>query len=296
MARVALGFIGLGAMGGRITKRLLDAGYQVTGHNRTSSKARWLLDAGMRWANTPREAAEASDIVFTMVTNTAALEAVVQGSDGVLAGLQPGKVYVDMSTVSPAKSRELAEQVAARNARMLDAPVSGSPITLEQGQLSMMAGGDREIFERVKPVLEAIAPTVNYVGTNGQAVLMKIAVNLNLQVQITAFSEALLLAQKGGIPRATALKVLLDSVIASPSLKYRTPFILNEPDEAWFNVNMMQKDMQLALDMGRQFDVPLPTVAVSNEFLTAARAMGLAEHDFFIVYRVLAKLAGMDAE
>jgi len=199
-----------------------------------------------------------------------------------------------MSTVSPAKSRELADQVAARGARMLDTPVSGSPITLEQGQLSMMVGGDRETFERVRPVLEAIAPTVNYVGANGQAVLMKIAVNLNLQVQIMAFSEALLLAEKGGIPRETALKVLLDSVIASPSLKYRTPFILNEPDEAWFNVNMMQKDMLLALDMGRKFDVPLPTVAVSNEFLTTARAMGLAEHDFFIVYKVLAKMAGME--
>jgi 3-hydroxyisobutyrate dehydrogenase len=295
MARVALGFIGLGAMGGRVTKRLLDAGYEVTGHNRTSSKAQWLVDAGLRWANSPREVAEASDIVFTMVTNTAALEAVVYGPNGVLEALRPGKVYIDMSTVSPTKSRALSEQVAARGARMLETPVSGSPITLEQGQLSMMVGGDRETFDLVKPVLEAIAPTVNYVGTNGQAVLMKIAVNLNLQVQITAFSEALLLAEKGGIPRAMALKVLLDSVIASPSLKYRTPFILNEPDEAWFNVNMMQKDMQLALDMGRALGVPLPTVAVSNEFLTAARAMGLAEHDFYIVFKVLARMAGVEA-
>ena len=294
MARVALGFIGLGAMGGRVTKRLLDAGYEVVGFNRTPAKAQWLLAAGMRWASTPREVAESVEIVFTMVTNTDALATVVQGPNGVLAGLRPGKVYIDMSTVSPAKSRELADQVAARGARMLDTPVSGSPITLEQGQLSMMVGGDRETFERVRPVLEAIAPTVNYVGANGQAVLMKIAVNLNLQVQIMAFSEAMLLAEKGGIPRATALKVLLDSVIASPSLKYRTPFILNEPVEAWFNVNMMQKDMLLALDMGRQFDVPLPTVAVSNEFLTAARAIGLAEHDFFIVYKVLAKMAGIE--
>jgi len=294
MARVALGFIGLGAMGGRVTKRLLDAGYDVVGFNRTPAKAQWLLAAGMRWASTPREVAESVEIVFTMVTNTDALATVVQGPNGVLAGLRPGKVYIDMSTVSPAKSRELADQVAARGARMLDTPVSGSPITLEQGQLSMMVGGDRETFERVRPVLEAIAPTVNYVGANGQAVLMKIAVNLNLQVQIMAFSEAMLLAEKGGIPRATALKVLLDSVIASPSLKYRTPFILNEPVEAWFNVNMMQKDMLLALDMGRQFDVPLPTVAVSNEFLTAARAIGLAEHDFFIVYKVLAKMAGIE--
>ncbi|HEU5441926.1 MAG TPA: NAD(P)-dependent oxidoreductase [Ktedonobacterales bacterium] len=294
MAQVALGFIGLGAMGSRVTKRLLDAGYQVTGYNRTRSKAQWLVDAGMRWVDSPREVAEASEIIFTMVTNTAALEAVTQGPNGLLAGLQAGKVYVDMSTVSPAKSRELASLVAARGARMLDAPVSGSPLTLEQGQLSTMVGGDPETFERAKPVLQAFAPTVNYVGTNGQAVLMKIAVNLNLQVQIMAFFEGLLLAQKGGIPRETALKVLLDSVIASPSLKYRTPFIFNEPAEAWFNVNMMQKDMLLALEMGRQLDVPMPTVAVSNEFLTAARAMGLAEHDFHVVYKVLAKMAGIE--
>jgi 3-hydroxyisobutyrate dehydrogenase-like beta-hydroxyacid dehydrogenase len=294
MARVALGYIGLGAMGGRVAKRLLDAGYQVTGYNRTPAKAQWLLDAGLQWADTPRAVAERSDIVFTMVTNTVALESVVEGPNGILAGLRPGKIYIDMSTVSPEKSRAIAKQVAACGAHMLDTPVSGSPITLEQGQLSMMVGGDRDIFEQAKPVLQAIAPTVNHVGTNGQAVLMKIAVNLNLQVQMMAFCEALLLAEKAGIARATALKVLLDSVIASPSLKYRTPFILEKPEEAWFNVNMMQKDMQLALDLGRQFDVPMPTVAISNEFLTAARAMGLAEHDFFIVYEVLAKMAGID--
>jgi 3-hydroxyisobutyrate dehydrogenase-like beta-hydroxyacid dehydrogenase len=290
-----LGFVGLGAMGGRVTKRLLDAGHTVVGYNRTRAKAQWLLDIGLRWGESPRAVAAAADVTFSMVTNTAALEAVVEGPDGILAGLGAGKVYVDMSTVSPAKSRAVAEQVAARGARMLDAPVSGSVVTLEEGRLSMMVGGDPATFQRVKPILEAIAPTVNYVGSNGQAVLMKIAVNLNLQVQVMAFCEGLLLAEKGGIPRATAMKVLLDSVIASPALKYRMPFILDEPDEAWFDVNMMQKDMNLALEMGRQLDVPLPTVAVSNEFLTAARALGLARHDFFIVYKVLAKLAGLES-
>jgi 3-hydroxyisobutyrate dehydrogenase-like beta-hydroxyacid dehydrogenase len=290
-----LGFVGLGAMGGRVTKRLLDAGHTVVGYNRTRARAQWLLDVGLRWGESPRAVAAAADVTFSMVTNTAALEAVVEGPDGILAGLGAGKVYVDMSTVSPAKSRAVAEQVAARGARMLDAPVSGSVVTLEEGRLSMMVGGDPTTFQRVKPILEAIAPTVNYVGSNGQAVLMKIAVNLNLQVQVMAFCEGLLLAEKGGIPRATAMKVLLDSVIASPALKYRMPFILDEPDEAWFDVNMMQKDMNLALEMGRQLDVPLPTVAVSNEFLTAARALGLARHDFFIVYRVLAKLAGVES-
>ncbi|HLX39427.1 MAG TPA: NAD(P)-dependent oxidoreductase [Ktedonobacteraceae bacterium] len=289
-----LGFVGLGAMGGRVTKRLLNAGHTVTGYNRTKSKAQWLLDAGMQWGETPRSVAETADVVFTMVTNTSALHEVVGGEDGILAGLSAGKVYIDMSTVSPAISKRIAAQVAEKGARMLDSPVSGSVITLEQGNLSLMVGGEEATFEQVKPILLDIGPKVNYVGSNGLAVLMKIAINLNLQVQMLAFSEGMLLAEKGGIPRETALEVMLNSVIASPSLKYRTPFILNMPDEAWFNVNMMQKDMLLALELGRELDVPLPTVSASNEYLTAARAMGLAKQDFAIVYKVLAKMSGLD--
>ena len=289
-----LGYIGLGAMGGRVTKRLLDAGHTVTGYNRTKSKAQWLLNAGMQWADSPRAVAEAADVIFTMVTNTNALHEVLSGSDGILDGLGPGKIYIDMSTVSPHASRKLAERVASKGARMLDVPVSGSVITLEQGNLSLMVGGEEAIFEQVKSILLDIGPKVNYVGKNGQAVLMKIAINLNLQVQIQGFYEGLLLAVKGGIPLETALEVMLNSVIASPSLKYRTPFILQPPDEAWFNVNMMQKDMLLALEMGRELNVPLPAVAVGNELLTSARAMGLEKEDFAIVYKVLARMAGLD--
>ena len=289
-----LGFVGLGAMGGRVTKRLLDAGHTVTGYNRTKSKAQWLLDAGMRLGESPRAVAESVDVVFTMVTNTAALHEVFNGPDGILAGLGKGKIYIDMSTVSPAASRHLAAQVAEKGARMLDSPVSGSVITLEQGNLSLMVGGDETTFERVKPILLDIGPKVNYVGENGQAVLMKIAVNLNLQVQFVGFCEGLFLAVKGGVPIETALEVMLNSVIASPSLKYRTPFILDMPEEAWFNVNMMQKDMLLAEELGRELNVPLPTVAVSNQLLTAARAMGLEKHDFAIVYKVLARMSGID--
>ena len=291
---VSIGYVGLGAMGGRVAQRLLAAGYPMTGYNRTRAKAQWLLDAGMRWGESPRAVAEASDVVFTMLTNTEAVSACLESEDGILAGLAPGKIYIDMSTISPAKSREFAAKVAERGARMLDTPVSGSVVTLEQGKLSMMVGGERETYERALPILHAIAPVINYIGGNGQAVLMKVAINLNLQVQFLALSEGLLLAEKGGIPRATALQALLDSVIASPSLKYRAPFILQELDEVWFDVNMMQKDMKLALELGRELDVPLPTVAVSNEFLTAARALGLAHHDFSIVFKVLAKMAGVD--
>ncbi len=289
-----LGFVGLGVMGSRMVKRLLDAGHTVTGHNRTKSKGQWLLDAGMKWGDTPRAVAEAADVTFSMVTNTAALQAVTNGPDGILAGLGLGKIYVDMSTVSPAASRDLAMRVSAKGADMLDAPVSGSVITLEEGKLSIMVGGDVPAFERVKSILQNIGPKVTYVGGNGLAVSMKIATNLSLAVQMLAFSEGVLLAEKSGIKREVAVEVLTNSAIASPMVKYRGPFVLQMPDEAWFNVDMMQKDMNLALEMGRKLDVPLPATAVTNEFLTAARGMGLAEMDFAILFEVLARMSGIN--
>jgi 3-hydroxyisobutyrate dehydrogenase-like beta-hydroxyacid dehydrogenase len=291
-----LGFVGLGVMGGRITKRLLDAGYQVTGYNRTKSKASWLVDQGLRLVDTPREVTESADVVLTMVTDTTALEAVTEGDDGILAGLTPGKVYVDMSTVSPARSRDLAARVAAKGAAMLDAPVSGSVTTLEKGQLSIMVGGDTEVLDGVRPILEAIGPKVIHIGDNGQAVLIKTAINLNLAVQITAFSEGLLIAEKGGIPREVAVEAMLASVIASPSLEYRTPFVFELPKEAWFDVNMMQKDMLLALEAGRAFGVPMPTSAAVNELLSACRGIGVEKEDFAVIYHALARFSGVDRE
>jgi 3-hydroxyisobutyrate dehydrogenase-like beta-hydroxyacid dehydrogenase len=289
-----LGYVGLGVMGGRMARRLLAAGHTVTGYNRTRSKADWLLEAGMLWADSPRAVAEAADVTFTMVSNTKALRAVVTGPEGILAGLTQGKIYVDMSTVSPAVSQELAAQVAEKGAHMVDAPVSGSVETLEQGKLSIMVGGDPDVFEKIKPILLDIGPKATHVGANGLAVTMKIATNLSLAVQMLAFSEGLLLAEKSGISREVAVEVLTNSVIASPMVKYRCPFVLDMPDEAWFNVNMMQKDMNLALELGRQVDVPMPTTSITNEFLTAARGMGLAEKDFAILFAALAQMAGVE--
>jgi len=288
-----VGFVGLGVMGSRMVKRLLDAGHRVTGYNRTKSKAQWLLDVGMEWADTPRAVTQGAEVTFTMVSNTEALQAVVAGPDGILAGLSAGKIYVDMSTVSPAASRELAKQAEAKGAKMLDAPVSGSVSTLEEGKLSIMAAGDRAAYEKVLPILQAIGPKVTYVGRNGLAVSMKVATNLSLAVQMLAFSEGVLLAEKSGIARETAVEVLLNSVMASPMVKYRGPFVLKMPDEAWFDVNMMQKDLLLALQMGRELDVPLPTTAVTNEMLTAARAMGLEKKDFAALFEVLARISGL---
>ncbi|HLX74163.1 MAG TPA: NAD(P)-dependent oxidoreductase [Terriglobales bacterium] len=288
-----LGFVGLGVMGSNMVERLLSKGHTVTGYNRTRSKAERLIKLGMRWADSPRAVAEAAELTLSMVTNSAALQAVAEGPEGILAGISRGKVLVEMSTVSPEVSRSLACKVREKGADMVDSPVSGSVITLQQGKLSVMVGGRRETFERIKPVLQDLGPKVTYVGDNGLALCMKIATNLSLAVQMMCFSEGVLLAEKSGIARETAVDVLLHSAVASPMVQYRGPFVLHMPDEAWFDVNMMQKDMVLALDMGRKLDVPLPTTAVANEFLSAARAMGLAKQDFACVFKVLAKMSGV---
>jgi 3-hydroxyisobutyrate dehydrogenase-like beta-hydroxyacid dehydrogenase len=289
-----LGFVGLGVMGSEMVNRLLEKGHRVTGYNRTRAKAQRLIDRGMRWADSPRAVAEAADFTFSMVTNSAALAAVTDGPDGILTGLSANKMLIDMSTVSPEASRVLAARVREKGADMVDAPVSGSVITLQQGKLSVMVGGRRETFERIKPVLDDIGPKVTYVGENGLALSMKIATNLSLAVQMLAFSEGVLLAEKSGISRETAVDVLVHSAVASPMIQYRGPFILQMPPEAWFDVNMMQKDMLLALELGRQKNVPLPTTAVTNEFLTAARGMGKEKQDFAVVFDVLAHMSGVE--
>jgi 3-hydroxyisobutyrate dehydrogenase-like beta-hydroxyacid dehydrogenase len=293
MAR--LGFIGFGVIGAAMVKRLLNKGHTVTGYNRTRAKAEPAIAMGMQWANSPREVTAASDVVLTTVTNSDAVMKIAEGPDGILAGLTAGKLLVEMSTISPIVSRELAARVREKGGDMVDAPISGSPATIEQGKVAFMVGGRRDTFDRVKPVLEDIGPTVTYVGENGLAVSMKIAINLSLAVQMLAFSESMVLAEKSGISRQTALDVYLRSVAASPMIQYRGPFVVNPPKEAWFDVNMMQKDVQLALELGRQIGVPLPTTAQVNEILTAARGMGLEKEDMAIMFNVIATLSGVKA-
>jgi 3-hydroxyisobutyrate dehydrogenase-like beta-hydroxyacid dehydrogenase len=288
-----LGFVGLGVMGSEMVSRLLDKGHSVTGYNRTRAKAERLIKKGMKWADTPRAVCAGADVTFSMVTNEKALGVVMEGPDGILSAVAAGKFLIDMSTVSPGYSRAVAAKVREKGADMIDAPVSGSVITLQEGKLSVMVGGRRETFDRLKPILDDIGPKVTYVGDNGLALSMKIATNLSLAVQMMAFSEGVLLAEKSGIKREVAVDVLVNSAVASPMIKYRGPFVLRMPEEAWFDVNMMQKDMMLALDMGRALDIPLPTTAVSNEFLTAARGMGFAKQDFAVVFEVLARMSGV---
>jgi 3-hydroxyisobutyrate dehydrogenase-like beta-hydroxyacid dehydrogenase len=223
---VNIGFVGLGAMGQLIVPRLMAAGHTVTGWNRSRDKAAPLTGAGMAWADTPRAVAAASEIVFSIVTDARAVQDVALGPEGLVGGLRPGGVYIDMSTISPEASRAVAAEFAKAGATMLDGPISGSPVTVAQGNASIMVGGDRDAYERVRLVLLAIGPKVTYIGGNGLACQMKIAVNLLLMVEVICFGEAVALAEKGGVAREVAVDAVLKSVAASPVLGYRGPFIL----------------------------------------------------------------------
>jgi len=254
------------------------------------------VEKGMRWADTPRQVGESSDVVLSMLTDGAAVEAVTEGPDGLIAGLRPGAVYADMSTVSPELSRAVAERVAAAGATMLDAPVSGSPVTLAEGKLAIMVGGEEAALERIRPVLLDIGPAVTHIGPNGTAVQTKIAINLTLVVQMIAFCEGVALAEQGGVEREVVVDAMLKSVVASPVLSYRGPFILEGrmPAEPLADVTLQQKDMLLALDEGRRMGSPVPLTAAANEMLNAARGLGIDENDFVVVHRVYRALAGAD--
>jgi 3-hydroxyisobutyrate dehydrogenase-like beta-hydroxyacid dehydrogenase len=288
-----IAFVGLGAMGSAMAQRLLAAGHSVTGYNRTRAKAEALAPQGLTVADSARAAVEGASFVLSMVTDSEALRDVALRPDGIVAGLGRGAVWAEMSTVSPTVTRMLGERVAEKGAALLDAPVSGSTVTIAQGQLSFIVGGEAAALELIRPYLLAIGPTITHVGALGLAVTMKIAVNLSIGVQMLAFSESVLLAEKSGIPREKAVEVMLKGVTASPMLKYRGPFVLDMPDEALFNVVLMQKDLRLALEQGRAVNVPLPATGLVHELLTGARGLGLAEKDFAAVFDVLAKLSGL---
>jgi 3-hydroxyisobutyrate dehydrogenase-like beta-hydroxyacid dehydrogenase len=287
-------FVGLGAMGMGIVPRLMAAGHVVTGFNRSKEKAAPLIEAGMRFAATPRETAAASDIVFSIVTDAAAVQAVALGADGIIAGLKPSGIYIDMSTIAPDASRAVSAEFAKQGRTMLDAPISGSPVTLAQGSASLMVGGDKAAFERAEPVLRAIGPKVTYIGASGLAVQMKIAVNLLLMVEVIAFGEAVALAEKGGVAREIAVDAILKSVAASPVLGYRGPFILEGkmPAVPLADVTLQQKDMLLALNEGRKLGSPVPLAAAANEMMNACRGLGIDHNDFVAAHEVYRRLGG----
>ena len=264
----AVGFVGLGTMGAPLAERLLTAGHEPHGTNRTAPKAQPLIDRGLRWHTTPRDVAAAADVVFSMVSDDAALEAIATGPEGVLAGLAP-------------------ERVRSAGARMLDAPVSGSVPQVLQGPLTIMVGGDEAAFGLVEPLLHELGQTVTRVGGNGQGLLLKLAINISLAVQTLAFSEGLLLAGRGGIEPEVAARVMGVSSIGSPMLQARLPMLLELPDRAWFDVALMQKDIRLALQAATRLGLALPSAATADDMLTTARDLGYGERDIAALYEVL---------
>jgi 3-hydroxyisobutyrate dehydrogenase-like beta-hydroxyacid dehydrogenase len=292
---VDIGFIGLGAMGEGMVPRLLSVGHTVTGWNRTRAKADPMIEQGMHWADSPREVARQSEIVFSIVTDAAAVKAVALGPEGVIAGLRKDGIYLDMSTIAPDASRAIAAEFEAGGLTMLDAPISGSPVTLRQGKASIMVGGDQNAFERVRPVLLDIGAKASYIGGNGMAVQMKLAINLVLMVEVIAFGEGIALAEKGGVEREIAVEALLNSVAASPVLGYRGPFILegNMPEVPLADVNLQQKDMLLVLELGRKLGSPVPLAAAANEMMNACRGLGIDHRDFVTAHEVYRHLGGM---
>lgn len=287
-----LGFVGLGTMGGRIAKRLLEAGHQVSGWNRTRAKAEALIQAGMQWQDSPKKVAQAADVTFSMVMDSAALSSITEGDDGILAGLSAGKIYVDMSTVSPKLTRLIASRAADTGAQALDAPVSGSLPAAESGTLILFVGGSVDALEKARPIFEQISQKIIHVGANGQAMAIKIAINLNLPTQLVSLFEGVLMAERSGVPRAAALDALLNSVAASTAMKYRAPFMLKMPDEVWFSAAMMKKDIQIALELGEETGVELKTAKLVDELLDQAIALGWGDEDFAVLYRVVEHLSG----
>ncbi len=289
-----LGFIGLGHMGGNMAARLLAAGYPIYGVKRNRANAQGLSQDALQWRDTPREVAEAADVVFTSLPDDRVLEAVASGPDGIFVGLTSGKIWVDMSTASPRASRERAER-AELGAAMLDAPVSGSVPQVQAGTLTIMVGGDEGAYARVEPILRELG-TPTHIGENGQGLVLKLAINISLAAQMLAFSEGLLLAERAGIDRKLAAEVMTQTAIGSPMLKARLPLVLDLPEEAWFDVGLMQKDVALALDEARRLRVPLPSAAAADELLTLARALGYERRDLAALFEVLGRLAGDAAQ
>ena len=288
-SRASVGFVGLGHMGGNMAARFLASGYTVYGVQRSREHAQELIEQGLQWRDSPREVAEAAGVVFTSVPDDAALEDVASGPNGIVAGLGQGKAWVDVSTVSPQKSLEFASRARAEGAWMLDAPVSGSVPQVQAGTLTIMVGGDEGAYREVEPLLRELGKP-NYVGGNGQGLALKLAINISLAVQMLAFAEGLLLAERSGVDRQRALEIMEASPIGSPMLRARASIILDPPEEAWFDLRFMHKDVELALATARELGIPLPSAERADEVLERAEALGYERRDLAALFQALEQI------
>jgi 3-hydroxyisobutyrate dehydrogenase-like beta-hydroxyacid dehydrogenase len=282
---VSVGFIGLGLIGAPMAHNLRKAGYSLTVWNRTRAKTRALVEQGAKVANSPREVAEKSEVVITVVSDPQALEDVLWGPIGALDGLKPNSVLVDSSTVSPALARRVAEACAERSAEFLDAPVTGGTWGAEKSELVFMVGGRKEILERVQPVLAAMGKKFFLLGGHGAGQTVKLAMNLLLALQVDALAEALALVRGAGLEPEKLIEVLQSSMARSAVLEVKAPMMLNNSFAPSFPLRLMHKDLGLALELANQLGVPLPATAAAREVYNAVRGAAREDLDYAAVAR-----------
>ena len=293
MAKV--GFLGLGDMGQVLIPRLLEACHEVIGWNRTEGKEKSLVEKGMKVGASVKDVTKNSEIVLSIVTDAKAVENIALGDDGIISSISYDSIYLDMSTISPVISRKIYQEFKAKGKQMCDAPISGSPVTVVQGKASVMVGGDESSFHKSKEVLGSLGAKVTYIGESGLAVQTKLSINLLLMVQVIAFGEAVALAEKGGVSRASIVEAILNSVAASPVLNYRGPFILEGqmPAKPLADVTLQQKDMTLVLEQARLLGSPAPLASAANEMMNACRGLGIYKNDFVVAHQAYLRLAGI---
>jgi len=288
-----IGFIGLGIMGQPMALNLFKAGHKLTVYNRTAGKAEALRQAGAQVAATPAEAAKGADFVIIIVTDSAAVEEVVLGKDGILGAVPPGSIVVDSSTISPAVSRKMACHAAGKGASWLDAAVTGSKHGAEKGELTFMVGGDRQAFERALPILQVLGKKHIYCGPNGLGLSAKLAQNTIQATLLEVFCEGLVLAAKAGVAPETMQEILQSSLARAGLTDFKAPFIFKGDFTPYFPLKLMHKDLELASEAGYAHGVPMPTLAAVKEVYGACKAQGKGDLDYAAVVTFLEELAGV---
>jgi 3-hydroxyisobutyrate dehydrogenase len=290
-----VGFIGLGLMGGPMAANVVRAGFPLTVYNRDAAKAEPLRALGARVAAGPAQVAASSDVLITMLSDVNALRQVAKGPQGFLATAAPGKVWIDMSTVAPAHSREMAVAANAAGWQLLDAPVAGSTGPAKEGKLGIMVGGEREVFEAQRDVLSTMGSHLYYLGPQGCGTLAKLCVNLLVAAQMSSLAEAMVLAAKGGLDLAPLGEVIRDSAVASALVDRKIGNILEGRYPAAFPLKHMHKDVGLMIDQAHLSGTALPLTGSVHQLFTAARARGLGEEDLSAVFKLLAEMSGLES-
>ena len=292
MSAKRIGFIGTGIMGAPMAANLLKAGLTLTVHSRTKSKAQTLLDSGAIWADTPAATAAKSDILITCVTDTPDVQSVLLGNSGVIESAQPGLICIDTSTISPAATKEMGEELAAKDVTLLDAPISGGQIGAIEAKLSIMVGGPKQTFQKVLPILEIMGRTVTHCGPLGSGQITKLANQVMVIHTIMSIAEGLAFAEKAGLDLETTLKVTSAGAAASHSLKALGPKILDDDFKPAFMVDLQLKDLRLVAEYAQQIKQPLPGTALAAQLLAALTAQGRGSDGTQALIDVIRQLAG----